>query len=233
MGSRVLVVDDDAQILRAVRTGLQARGYEVTTAGNGETALDRLATEPVDLVVLDLTLPGIDGHEVIRRLRAFSEVPVLVLSVRESQDDKIVALDAGADDYVTKPFAIGELLARMRALERRAHADGGASDAALRFGELEVDLVKQLVRLEDRPIQLTGTEYRLLEAFVTHPGKLLTHRWLLSRVWGPGYATETHYVRIYVRQLRQKLGDDVSRPRYIVTESGLGYRWRPEPDHEG
>jgi two-component system KDP operon response regulator KdpE len=231
MGSRVLVVDDDAQILRAVRTGLQARGYEVTTAGNGETALDRLATEPVDLVVLDLTLPGIDGHDVIRRLRAFSEVPVLVLSVRESQDDKIVALDAGADDYVTKPFAIGELLARMRALERRAHA--GAPDAALRFGGLEVDLARQLVRLENRTVQLTKTEYRLLEAFVTHPGTLLTHRWLLSRVWGPGYATETHYVRIYVRQLRQKLGDDVSRPRYIVTESGLGYRWRPEPDREG
>jgi two-component system KDP operon response regulator KdpE len=231
MASRVLVVDDDAQILRAVRTGLQARGYEVTTAGNGETALDRLATESVDLVVLDLTLPGIDGHEVIRRLRAFSEIPVLVLSVRESQDDKIVALDAGADDYVTKPFAIGELLARMRALERRSHA--GPPDAVLRFGDLEVDLARQLVRQEGRTVQLTGTEYRLLEAFVTHPGKLLTHRWLLSRVWGPGYAKETHYVRIYVRQLRQKLGDDVSRPRYIVTESGLGYRWRPEPDRAG
>jgi two-component system KDP operon response regulator KdpE len=228
MGLRVLVVDDDPQILRAVRTGLQARGYEVTTAGNGETALDRLATGPADLVVLDLSLPGIDGHEVIRRLRGFSDVPVLVLSVRESQDDKVAALDAGADDYVTKPFALGELLARMRALERRAQPETG--EPVLRFGDLEVDLSRQLVRLADSPIRLTKTEYRLLEAFVTHPGKLLTHRWLLSRVWGPGYATETHYVRIYVRQLRQKLGDDVSRPRYIVTESGLGYRWRPEPD---
>jgi two-component system KDP operon response regulator KdpE len=182
----------------------------------------------VDLVVLDLSLPGIDGHEVIRRLRGFSDVPVLVLSVRESQDDKVAALDAGADDYITKPFALGELLARMRALERRAQPE--AAEPVLRFGELAVDLSRQLVQVGGSPVRLTKTEYRLLQAFVTHPGKLLTHRWLLSRVWGPGYATETHYVRIYVRQLRQKLGDDVSRPRYIVTESGLGYRWRPEPE---
>jgi two-component system KDP operon response regulator KdpE len=232
MGGRVLVVDDDAQILRAVRTSLQARGYEVSTAGNGETALGRLASQPADVVILDLSLPGIDGHEVIRRLRAFSEVPVLILSVRESQNDKIAALDAGADDYVTKPFAIGELLARMRAVERRAHADA-ASTPVLRFGDLEVDLPKQLVRRADRPVHLTKTEYRLLEAFVTHPGKLLTHRWLLSTVWGPGYDAETHYVRVYVRALRRKLGDDPGRSRFIVTEPGLGYRWRPEPDPEG
>ena len=229
MSSRVLVVDDDAQILRAVRTGLQARGYEVTTAGNGETALDRLATESADLVVLDLSLPGIDGHEVIRRLRAFSDVPVLILSVRESQDDKVAALDAGADDYLTKPFAIGELLARMRAVERRAQPEQGGI-AVARFGDLEVDLAKQLVRLDGQPLHLTATEYRLLEAFVTHPGKLLTHGWLLSRIWGPGYATETHYVRVYVRALRRKLGDDPGQARFIVTEPGLGYRWQPEPD---
>jgi two-component system, OmpR family, KDP operon response regulator KdpE len=229
MSSRVLVVDDDAQILRAVRTGLQARGYEVATASNGETALDRLATEPADLVVLDLSLPGIDGHEVIRRLRTFSDVPVLILSVRESQDDKVAALDAGADDYLTKPFAIGELLARVRAVERRAQPDQG-SGAVARFGDLEVDLAKQLVRLDGQPVHLTATEYRLLEAFVTHPGKLLTHGWLLARVWGPGYAAETHYVRVYVRALRRKLGDDPGRARFIVTEPGLGYRWQPEPD---
>jgi two-component system, OmpR family, KDP operon response regulator KdpE len=229
MSARVLVVDDDAQILRAVRTGLQARGYEVGTANNGETALDRLATEPADLVVLDLTLPGIDGHEVIRRLRTFSDVPVLILSVRESQDDKVAALDAGADDYLTKPFAIGELLARMRAVERRAQPEQDRS-AVVRFGDLEVDLAKQLVRLDGQPLHLTATEYRLLEAFVTHPGKLLTHGWLLSRVWGPGYAAETHYVRVYVRALRRKLGDDPGRARFIVTEPGLGYRWQPEPD---
>jgi two-component system KDP operon response regulator KdpE len=229
MSSRVLVVDDDAQILRAVRTGLQARGYEVTTASNGETALDRLATESADLVVLDLSLPGIDGQEVIRRLRTFSDVPVLILSVRESQDDKVAALDAGADDYLTKPFAIGELLARMRAVERRTQPEQGGI-AVVRFGDLEVDLAKQLVRLDGQPLHLTATEYRLLEAFVTHPGKLLTHGWLLSRIWGPGYATETHYVRVYVRALRRKLGDDPGQARFIVTEPGLGYRWQPEPD---
>jgi two-component system KDP operon response regulator KdpE len=229
MSSRVLVVDDDAQILRAVRTGLQARGYEVTTASNGETALDRLATESADLVVLDLSLPGIDGQEVIRRLRTFSDVPVLILSVRESQDDKVAALDAGADDYLTKPFAIGELLARMRAVERRTQPEQGGI-AVVRFGDLEVDLAKQLVRLDGQPLHLTATEYRLLEAFVTHPGKLLTHGWLLSRIWGPGYVTETHYVRVYVRALRRKLGDDPGQARFIVTEPGLGYRWQPEPD---
>jgi two-component system KDP operon response regulator KdpE len=232
MGGRILVVDDDAQILRAVRTSLQARGYEVATAGNGETALDRLATEPVDLVILDLSLPGIDGHEVIGRLRSFSDVPVLVLSVRESQDDKVAALDAGADDYVTKPFAIGELLARMRAVERRTQVGTGASSSVLRFDDLEVDLSRQLVRLGQTAVHLTKTEYRLLEAFVTHPGKLLTHGWLLSTVWGPGYGRETHYVRVYVRALRRKLGDDPGRPRFIVTESGLGYRWRPEPEDD-
>jgi two-component system KDP operon response regulator KdpE len=230
MAARVLVVDDDPQILRAVRTSLQARGYDVRTAGNGETALDQLSAMAVDLVILDLSLPGIDGQQVIRRLRDFSDVPVLVLSVRESQDDKITALDAGADDYVTKPFAIGELLARMRALERRAHPDEDAPSAVLRFEDLEVDLPRQLVRLGGERLGLTPTEYRLLEAFVTNPGKLLTHRWLLSKVWGPGYGSETHYVRIYVRQLRRKLADDPARPRFILTESGLGYRWKPEPD---
>jgi two-component system, OmpR family, KDP operon response regulator KdpE len=230
MAPRVLVVDDDPQILRAVRTSLQARGYDVRTAGNGETALDQLSAMAIDLVILDLGLPGIDGQEVIRRLRDFSDVPVLVLSVRESQDDKIMALDAGADDYVTKPFAIGELLARMRALERRAQPDGDAPSAVLRFEDLEVDLPRQLVRLAGERLGLTPTEYRLLEAFVTNPGKLLTHRWLLSKVWGPGYGSETHYVRIYVRQLRRKLADDPARPRFILTESGLGYRWKPEPD---
>jgi two-component system, OmpR family, KDP operon response regulator KdpE len=228
MATRVLVVDDDAQILRAVRAALQARGYEVATAMNGETALETAAAENVEVVVLDLSLPGIDGQEVIRRVREFSEVPILVLSVRESQDEKVHALDSGADDYVTKPFAIGELLARLRALERRSHPEEAMP--VLRFGNLEVDLARQRVRLESEDVQLTPTEYRLLEAMVTNPGKLLTHRWLLSRVWGPGYQEESHYVRIYVRYLRRKLRDDPSRPRFIVTEPGLGYRWHMEPD---
>ncbi|MGH2711663.1 MAG: response regulator transcription factor [Actinomycetota bacterium] len=228
-GARVLVVDDDPQILRAVRTNLSGHGYEVATAPNGETAVDLLSKEAIDLVILDLSLPGIDGHEVIERVRAFSEVPILILSVREAQDDKITALDAGADDFVTKPFDMGELLARMRALERRTGGpDRGTEQPVLRYGALEVDLARQLVRLDGEQVQLSATEYRLLEAMATNPGKLLTHRWLLHRVWGPAYK-ESHYVRIYVQYVRRKLGDEPSRPTYIVTEPGLGYRWKPEP----
>jgi two-component system KDP operon response regulator KdpE len=226
---KVLVVDDDPQILRAVRTTLHAHGHDVLSAGNGETALDVLTDAEVDLVILDLGLPGIQGDEVIRRVRAWSDVPIIVLSVRSSQDDKVAAFDAGADDYLTKPFGMPELLARMRAVRRRTET-ADASPAILRFGDLEVDLARQLVRLDGEPVHLTPTELRLLEAFVAHPGKLLTHRWLLGRVWGAGYATESQYLRVFIRQLRAKLGDDPARPRFIVTESGLGYRWRPDPD---
>lgn len=227
-GQRVLVVDDDPQILRAVRTSLQARGYEVVTAGNGETALEVLSEGPLDLVVLDLGLPGVDGHEVIRRARAWSAVPIIVLSVRESQAEKVAALDAGADDYVTKPFAIDELLARMRAVSRRSATEQRSS--ILKFGDLEIDLARRLVRRGPDALRLTPTEYRLLEAMATNPGKLLLHRWLLQRVWGPGYGDESHYLRVFVRQLRRKLGDDPAAPRFIVTEPGLGYRWTAEPD---
>jgi two-component system KDP operon response regulator KdpE len=225
---QVLVVDDDPQILRAVRTSLQGHGYDVLTAGNGETALDLLPDVGVDLVVLDLGLPGISGQEVIERVRGWSDVPIIVLSVRDGQADKVGAFDAGADDYVTKPFGMPELLARMRAVRRRA--EGDRRPPVVRFGDLEVDLGRALVRLQEEPIHLTPTEYRLLEAFVTHPGKLLTHRWLLRRAWGPGYATEHQYLRVFIRQLRAKLADDPARPRFIVTEAGLGYRWKPDPD---
>jgi two-component system KDP operon response regulator KdpE len=225
---QVLVVDDDPQILRAVRTSLQRHGYDVLTAGNGETALDLLPDADVDLVVLDLGLPGISGEEVIERVRGWSDVPIIVLSVRDGQADKVDAFDAGADDYVTKPFGMPELLARMRAVRRRA--EGDRRPPVVRFGDLEVDLGRALVRLREEPIHLTPTEYRLLEAFVTHPGKLLTHRWLLQRAWGPGYATEHQYLRVFIRQLRAKLADDPARPRFIVTEAGLGYRWKPDPD---
>jgi two-component system KDP operon response regulator KdpE len=227
---RVLVVDDDPQILRAVRTSLQGHSYEVLTAGNGETALDLLPDSDVDLIVLDLGLPGIGGQEVIKRVRAWSEVPIIVLSVRDGQHDKVDAFDAGADDYVTKPFGMPELLARMRAVRRRA--EGDRRPPVVRFGELEVDLGRQLVQMGDLVIHLTPTEYRLLEAFVTNPGKLLTHRWLLQKAWGPGYATENQYLRVFIRQLRSKLGDDPARPRFIVTEAGLGYRWKPDPDED-
>jgi two-component system KDP operon response regulator KdpE len=224
---RVLVVDDDPQILRAVRTSLQGHSYEVLTAGNGETALDLLPDSDVDLIVLDLGLPGIGGQEVIKRERAWTEVPNNFLSVRDGQHDKVEAFDAGADDYVTKPFGMPELLARMRAVRRRA--EGDRRPPVVRFEELEVDLGRQLVRMGDVVIHLTPTEYRLLEAFVTNPGKLLTHRWLLQKAWGPGYATENQYLRVFIRQLRSKLADDPARPRFIVTEAGLGYRWKPDP----
>ncbi|HEX6208069.1 MAG TPA: response regulator transcription factor [Actinomycetota bacterium] len=230
MTIRVLVVDDDPQILRAVRTSLRARGFDVHTAPNGETALEALSEEGAELVILDLGLPGLDGQEVLRRLRSWSDVPVIVLTVRDAQSEKVAALDAGADDYIVKPFAMEELLARMRAVRRRVSA--GASEAVLRFEELEVDLARQAVRLNGELVHLTPTEYRLLETLVTHPGKLLTHGWLLQRVWGPRYGDESHYLRVYVQQLRKKLRDDPGKPRFILTEPGLGYRWMPEPESD-
>jgi two-component system KDP operon response regulator KdpE len=229
MPERVLVVDDDSQMRKAVTNALSARGYEVLTAGNGETALSLAAEEDLDLVLLDLGLPGIEGHEVIERLRAWSELPVIVISVRESQEEKVAALDAGADDFVTKPFGMKELLARMRAVRRRAVSEE-EPETVLRFGDLELDLLKKRVKLEDEPIHLTPTEYRLLESMATNPGKLLTHSWLLRKVWGPGYGTESNYLRLFVRQLRQKLKDSPSEPRWITTEPGLGYRWLVESD---
>jgi two-component system, OmpR family, KDP operon response regulator KdpE len=225
---RILVVDDDAQIVRALRTSLRARGHDVRSAPNGETALDLAARDGFDLVILDLGLPGIDGQEVIGLLRGWSEVPIIVLSVREAQGQKVSALDAGADDYVTKPFAMEELLARIRAVRRRASPEDDR--AVLRFGELSIDLGRQAVWLGEELVHLTPTEYRLLEAMASQPGKLLTHSWLLQKVWGPAYGRESQYLRVYVRQLRQKLGDDAARPRLIVTEPGLGYRWKPDPE---
>jgi two-component system KDP operon response regulator KdpE len=227
--TKVLAVDDEPQILRALRTSLVAHGFEVSTADTGERALALAAGELPDLIVLDLGLPDVDGVEVIARLRAWSRVPVIVLSVRDAQADKVAALDAGADDYLTKPFGVEELLARIRATLRRA-APEDPNAPALRFGPLQVDLAKRLVRLDGTPVHLTPIEYDLLEVLVTNPGKLLTHPWLLRRVWGPAYGEESHYLRVYVRQIRQKLGDDPASPTYILTEPGVGYRWLPDPD---
>ena len=221
---KVLVVDDEPQIRRALRTSLEAHGYEVAAVANGEEGVLGAAEQQPDLVLLDLGLPDMDGTEVIRRIRGFSEVPVIVLSVRESQADKVAALDAGADDYVTKPFSMEELLARTRAALRRSGVDE-PTQPTLAFGNLEIDLPRRLVTLAGAPLHLTPTEYGLLEALVTNPGKLLTHQWLLRRVWGQGYGTETTYLRTYIRALRKKLGDDASAPVLIVTEPGVGYRW--------
>jgi two-component system KDP operon response regulator KdpE len=178
-------------------------------------------------MLLDLGLPDLDGTEVIRRVRGFTELPIIVLSVRDGQHDKVAALDAGADDYVTKPFAMEELLARARAAMRRAQP-GEPTPPSMRYGGLEIDLGRRLVTLDGDPLRLTPTEYLLLEALTTNPGKLLTHQWLLRKVWGQGYGTETTYLRTYVRALRKKLGDDAQAPQLIVTEPGVGYRWIAE-----
>ncbi len=230
--TKILVVDDEPQILRALRTSLEAHGYQVAVAATGEEGVVGAAEHTPDLILLDLGLPDFDGTEVIRRIRTFSEVPVIVVSVREGQSDKVAALDAGADDFVTKPFGMEELLARARAAMRRAQPDQPAP-AVLGFGRLRVDLAKRLITLRGEPVHLTPTEYGLLEAFVTNPEKLLTHQWLLRRVWGEGYGTETSYLRTYVRALRKKLGDDASAPELITTEPGVGYRWVGVPAGEG
>jgi two-component system KDP operon response regulator KdpE len=229
MNEKVLVVDDDAQILRALRTSLRAHGYDVEVASDGESALEKAATTAADVVVLDLGLPDMDGMEVIRRLRSWTQVPVIILSVRDSQEEKVGALDLGADDYVTKPFGIEELLARMRAVQRRRGSDE-PPPAVLNFGRLEVDLAREQVHLDGAPLRLTPIEYKLLTTMASNAGKLLTHRFLLQKVWGPSYGTESHYLRVFMRQLRQKLADNPNKPTYIVTEPGLGYRWKAEPE---
>jgi two-component system, OmpR family, KDP operon response regulator KdpE len=222
--SLVLVVDDEPQIRRALRTSLEAHGWEVATVGTGEEGVLGAAEMGPDLLLLDLGLPDMDGTEVIARIRGFSDVPVIVLSVREGQHEKVAALDAGADDYVTKPFGMEELLARARAAVRRVQT-GDPAPPVMRYGDLEVDLGRRLVTREAEQIHLTPTEYGLLEALVANPGKLLTHQWLLRKVWGQGYGTETTYLRTYIRALRKKLGDDAQAPALIVTEPGVGYRW--------
>lgn len=225
--TRVLVVDDEPQIRRALRTSLEAHGYEVATAGTGEEGVLAAAETAPELVLLDLGLPDLDGTEVIERVRSFSDVPVIVLSVRDRQADKVAALDAGADDYVTKPFGVEELLARLRAALRRTQGEEPGAPV-LGFGDLQVDLPRRLVTRDGERVHLTKTEYALLEAMVTNPGKLLTHQWLLRRVWGVGYAEESHYLRVYVRALRKKLGDAAAAPALILTEPGVGYRWIAE-----
>jgi two-component system KDP operon response regulator KdpE len=220
--TRILVVDDEPQIQRALRTTLTAHRYDVATVGTGEGGVT--GAERADLLLLDLGLPDIDGSEVIRRIRAFSSLPIIVLSVRGGQGEKVRALDAGADDYLTKPFSMEELLARTRAALRRAQAPA-AVQPIRRFGRLEVDLARHIVTSDGTPLKLTRREFELLSAFVTNPGTLLTHRWLLARVWGSGHRTDVDALRHAVRALRTRLGDTAAAPELITTEPGLGYRW--------
>jgi two-component system KDP operon response regulator KdpE len=219
--TRILVVDDEPQILRALQTSLRGAGYEVDTATTGEQALTAAAIRPPDAVILDLVLPDRRGTDVSRELRAWSSVPIIVLSVVGDEQEKVAALDAGADDYVTKPFGVDELLARLRAALRRAEPSG---EPVLEIGDLRIDLDAHAVSFAGAPVQLTPHEYALLTLLARNEGKLLTHQAILKEVWGRAYADESHYLHVYVSQLRRKLEPDPARPRYILTEPGAGYR---------
>lgn len=223
--TRVLVVDDEPQIRRALRAGLHANGFEVELAADGEAALDLMALNPAEIVILDLGLPGIDGIEVIQQLREWSTAPIIVVSVRDNEREKVRALDAGADDYLTKPFGMDELLARVRVGLRHA-AGKEVEEPLLEFGDLRIDLARRVVSLAGEEIHLTPTEYDLLRELATNAGRVLTHQMLLSRVWGPASAESVGYLRVYVNQLRHKIELNPGRPHYILTEPGVGYRFR-------
>jgi two-component system KDP operon response regulator KdpE len=221
--SRVLVVDDEPQILRALGINLRARGYDVDLAPDGERALDVAARHHPDVVVLDLGLPGIDGVDVIRGIRGWSQVPIVVLSVRDAEGDKVAALDAGADDYVTKPFGMDELLARLRAALRRTVP--AEEEALVETADFTIDLAAKKVRRDGDEVRLTPTEWHLVEVLVRNRGRLVAQRQLLQEVWGPQYHDETNYLRVFMAQVRRKLEPEPSHPRYFVTEPGMGYRF--------
>jgi two-component system KDP operon response regulator KdpE len=223
--SRILVVDDDRQLLRALRINLTTRGYQVLLAPDGVTALAMAGKQPLDLVIVDLGLPDMDGVEVVEGIRGWSTVPMIVLTARHLEQSKVRALDAGADDYVTKPFGMDELLARVRAALRRATPAPEAP--VVRTDAFTVDLVARRVTRDGGDVRLTPTEWHVLEVLVRNPGKLVSHRQLLQEVWGPRYESETNYLRVYLAQLRAKLEPDPARPRHLLTEPGMGYRFQP------
>jgi two-component system, OmpR family, KDP operon response regulator KdpE len=217
-----LVIDDEIQIRRLLKITLEANGYRVYEAATGETGLAEAAQRRPDIVLLDLGLPDLDGVTVLKRLREWSKVPVVVLSVRDAEEDKIAALDQGADDYLTKPFGTGELLVRLRVAQR--HAQPSAETSLFQSGHLEVDLIARAVKVKGKQIRLTATEYALLQLFVRHAGKVLTHRQILKEVWGPTYLEQTHYLRVYMTHLREKIEEVPSQPELLITEPGIGYR---------
>jgi two-component system KDP operon response regulator KdpE len=225
-GPRVLVIDDEKAIRRFLRASLTAHGYTVFEAATGQSGLNAVVANRPDLIILDLGLPDMDGLEVTRQLREWTRIPIIILSVREQETVKIAALDAGADDYLTKPFGVGELLARLRVALR--HANQSVDQPAFTAGELTVDLARRLVTVADKEVQLTPTEYDLLKLMVTHAGKVLTHQQILRQVWGVGYANELHLLRVNISNLRRKIEPDLTRPRYVITEPGVGYRLRAE-----
>jgi two-component system KDP operon response regulator KdpE len=219
----ILLIEDEPQIRRFVRTALQAEGMQVFESDRGERGLIDAATRTPDLAIVDLGLPDMDGLQVIQDIRTWSAMPIIVLSARSDEQDKIQALDAGADDYLTKPFSVGELLARVRAHLRRRETGNGAS-AVFNFGEVEVDLARRTVERDHVEVHLTATEYRLLTVLIRHAGRILTHGQLLRDVWGPNHSEHSHYVRIYMANLRQKLEKDPTQPEHLLTEIGMGYR---------
>jgi two-component system, OmpR family, KDP operon response regulator KdpE len=222
--ARILVIDDEPQIRRFLRISLNAYGYEVIEAVRGEEGIAKCATESPNLVILDLGLPDLDGQEVIGRVREWSSVPIIVLSVRAAEDEKVAALDRGADDYVTKPFGIHELLARVRASLRARRQGGAPPSTVFKAGELTIDLPRRRVHVAGSDIKLSRKEFAILQLLAQHAGRIVTHQHLLREVWGPSHEHETHYLRIYIGHLRQKLGDDPAEPRYISNEPGVGYR---------
>ena len=224
-GSLVLLVEDDVEIRRLVRSALESEGHRVVEAASCERGLIDAGSRKPDLLILDLGLPDRDGTELLRELRAWSEVPVIVLSARSAEDEKVAALDLGADDFLSKPFGVPELLARVRVTLRRRVASTGA--ARLSFGSVEIDFSRRTVLRDGQAVHLTSTEFRLLCALVRHPGNVVTQKQLLREVWGPNAVEHGHYLRIYMRKLRHRLEDDPARPRYFITETGVGYRFSP------
>jgi len=218
----VLVVDDELAIRRFLRLSLETNDYRIYEAETGRDGLAKAAQFRPEVIILDMNLPDMEGVEVLRRLREWTATPVIVLSVRDADRDKVAALDAGADDYLTKPFSVDELLARLRVARR--HAQPTTTDPVLIFGEVRIDLTRRLVTRSGEPVKLTPTEYALLRLLIQHAGRVLTHRQILKQVWGPQHMEETHYLRVYFAQLRQKLEADPARPRLILTEPGVGYR---------
>jgi two-component system KDP operon response regulator KdpE len=229
-GARILVVDDEIEILRALQRSLTAYGYEVFTAGSGEDALEEIAHHRPDLMLLDLGLPGMSGLEVCKQVRAQSNLPIIVLSVKDAERDKVLALDLGADDYVSKPFGINEVLARVRVALRHAAQVKAGTEPTFVAGPLKVDFAQRLVQVNGQEVKLTPTEYDLLKALIKNNGKIMTRQMLLSQVWGAGYGTEAHYLHVYIGQLRRKIEPDPGHPRFILTVSGVGYRFNGEED---
>jgi len=221
----VVVIEDDPPIRRFLRTSLSAQGFQVFEVDTGQRGLIEVSVRKPDLVILDLGLPDLDGAEIVKKIREWTALPIIILSARSAEQDKIDALDAGADDYLTKPFSLGELLARIRvALRHSAMNPENIQPGVFTMGRLKVDLAKRLVYLDDQEVHLTPIQYRLLSVLVKHPGKVLTHHQILKEVWGPGHMNDAHYLRIYMSQLRQKLEADPAKPEYFLTESGVGYR---------